>query len=239
MIRLGDLNEDLLNPNFHNLKDLVLINSMINVITEPTRQHATIDPIIIPEDFPFLHSGAIDVPNIISDNKATYIKLPIHYDTEGAYHRLIWLYKKANFGLLKQKLLNYDWNCLREGTLDEACNKITYNDIFFNFVRSCIPSKNVLIRTDDKPWYGSEIRKMFRKRDRLKRKFNKTGNQNILTRYKFFKNKVNNLKRHAKEQFYNNLEVSFSDFHSNDNKQFWKVVCYFLKNNSTSSSLHP
>ena len=119
--------------------------------------------------------------------------------------------------MLKQKLLNYDWNCLREGPLDEACNK--FNDIFFNFVRSCIPSKNVLIRPDDKPSYDSEIRKMSRKRDRLKRKFNKTGNQNILTRYKFFRNKVNNLECHAKEQFYNNLELSFSDFHSNDKKQ--------------------
>ena len=110
---------------------------MINVITEPTRQHAILDPIIIPEDFPFLDSGTFDVPNNISDHKATYIKLPFHYDTEGAYNRLIWLYKKANFALLKQKLLNYDWNCLKEGTLGEACNK--FNDIFFNFVRSCIP----------------------------------------------------------------------------------------------------
>ena len=80
---------------------------------------------------------------------------------------------------------------------------------------------------------------MSRKRDRLKRKFNKTGNQNILTRYKFFRNKVNNLKSHAKEQLYNNLELSFSDFHSNDKKQFWKVVRRFVKNNSTSSSLPP
>ena len=80
---------------------------------------------------------------------------------------------------------------------------------------------------------------MSRKRDRLTRKFNKTGNQNILTRYKFFRNKVNNLKCHAKEQFYNNLELSCSDFHSNVKKQFWKVVRHFVKNNSTSSSLPP
>ena len=74
---VSDLNEDLLNPNFHNLKDLVLINFMINVITEPTRQHAILDPIIISEEFPFLDSGTIDVPNNISDHKATYIKLRI------------------------------------------------------------------------------------------------------------------------------------------------------------------
>ena len=60
-----------------------------------------------------------------------------------------------------------------------------------------------------------------------------------MARYKFFRNKVNNLKRHAKEQFYNNLEFSISDFHSNDRKQFWKVVRHFVKGNSSSSSIPP
>ena len=54
------------------------------------------------------------------------------------------------------------------------------------------------------------------------------SNPNILARYKIFRNKVNNLKRHAKEQFYNNLELSISYFHSNDKKQFWKVIRHFV-----------
>ena len=65
------------------------------------------------------------------------------------------------------------------------------------------------------------------------------SNLNILARYKFYRNKVNNLKRHAKEQFYNNLELSISDFHSNDKKQFWKVIRHFVKGNCTSSSIPP
>ncbi|MCU7958324.1 MAG: endonuclease/exonuclease/phosphatase family protein, partial [gamma proteobacterium symbiont of Bathyaustriella thionipta] len=237
LIIVGDLNEDLLNPNFHNLKDVLLINSLTNVITAPTRQQAILDPVIIPEDFPFLDSGTLDIPNTISDHKATYITLPFQYDTEGAFNRVIFLYKKANFTLLKQKLSNYDWECLREETIDEACSK--FNDTFLDFVKSCIPSKNVLIRPNDKPWYDSEIRKISRKRDRLKQKFNNSGNLNVLAQYKHFRNKVNNLKRHAKEQFYNNLEMSISDFHSNDKKQFWKVVRHFVKSNNTSASIPP
>ena len=80
---------------------------------------------------------------------------------------------------------------------------------------------------------------MSRKRDRLKRKFNKTGNQHFLTRYIFLRNKVNDLKKHAKERFYNNLELSISDFHSNDKKQFWKIVRHFVKSNNNSSSIPP
>ena len=80
---------------------------------------------------------------------------------------------------------------------------------------------------------------MSRKRDRLKRKFNKTGNQNFLTRYICLRNKVNNLKNNAKERFYNNLELSISDFHSNDKKQLWKIVRHFVKSNNNSSSIPP
>ena len=81
---------------------------------------------------------------------------------------------------------------------------------------------------------------MSRKRDRLKRKFNKTDIQSVLTRYKFFRNKEDSLKWQAKEQFYNNLELTISDFHSNDiKKQFWKVVHHFVKSNCAASSMPP
>ena len=51
----------------------------------------------------FLDSGTIAVPANISDHKATYITLPFQYDMEGVFNRLIYLYKRANFTLLKQK----------------------------------------------------------------------------------------------------------------------------------------
>ena len=40
IIILGDMNEDLLNPNMHNLKDVLLLKSLHNIISEPTRQLA-------------------------------------------------------------------------------------------------------------------------------------------------------------------------------------------------------
>ena len=50
LILVGDLNEDLLNMNYHNLRDILLINSMQNVISDVTRQNAILDPIIIFDD---------------------------------------------------------------------------------------------------------------------------------------------------------------------------------------------
>ena len=69
LLIVGDLNEDLLNPNFHNLKDLRLLNSFENVINEPTRQQAILDPTIISDDLAFLESGTITTPQLFLTTK--------------------------------------------------------------------------------------------------------------------------------------------------------------------------
>ena len=38
IIILGDLNEDLLNANIRNIRDILLTNSLQNIIAEPTRE---------------------------------------------------------------------------------------------------------------------------------------------------------------------------------------------------------
>lgn len=237
LVILGDLNEDLLNMSYRNLHDILLINSMENVINVPTRQNAILDPIIIYDDMPYTDSGVIDTPNHISDHKATYLIIPFHYEIHATYTRQVWCYKRANFDSLKHQVGNYDWSCLNDGSLDEACVKFT--NIFLDMVKSCIPSKTVTVRPDDKPWYDHEIRHFSIKRDRAKKKLKKSGSQYLKEQYQKLRNKVNNLKKHAKEIFYNNLESSISDFFSNDKKQFWSIIRHFVKSNGNTSSIPP
>ena len=154
--------------NYRNLRDILLINSMQNVITEPTRQNAILDSIIIHDDMPYTDCGVIDTPANISDHKATFILIPFDYEIQNSYTKLIWLYKTANFEDLRFQLKAYNWNCLSEGSLHEAC--LTFTNIFLDMVKSCIPSKQVTVRPDDKPWYDHEIRHFSSKRDRVKRK---------------------------------------------------------------------
>ena len=59
------------------------------------------------------------------------------------------MYQRANFELLKQKVQNYDWTSLSNGSLDEACNLFT--NTFLNFVKESIPSKYITVRPNDKP----------------------------------------------------------------------------------------
>ncbi|MCG7877681.1 MAG: reverse transcriptase domain-containing protein [Candidatus Thiodiazotropha endolucinida] len=237
LIIVGDLNEDLLNQNYRNLRDIILVNSLQNVITHATRQNAILDPILIPDDMRFLDAGTFNIPDNISDHKATYVILPFQYTMQGSFTRLVWLYKKANFALLKEKVASHDWSFLYEGSLDDASRKFT--DAFLNMVKLCIPSKSVVVRPNDKPWYDSEIRHFTVKRDKLKFKLNTSSSLQLRDQYRKLRNKVNNLKKYAKERFYNNLESSISDFYSNNKRQFWSIIRHFVKNNSGSGSIPP
>ena len=76
---------------------------------------------------------------------------------------------------------------------------------FIELARVCIPSKVVTIRPNDKPWFTSEIRQLFRKRDRQKRKAISSCKVTEWNKYKHLRNTANNMKKHAKEIFFNNI----------------------------------
>ena len=136
-------------------------------------------------------------------------------------------------GCIKMPILNC--SCLHQGSVNEASSLFT--NIFIEFAKLCIPSKTIVVREDDKPWYDSEIRRNSRKRDRLKKKAIQSGNLNVWNKYKLFRNKVNNQKKHAKELFHNNLDIIFSDFQNNEERKIWKVICHFVKNNKSASCI--
>ena len=106
-------------------------------------------------------------------------------------------------------------------------------------VKDCIPSKEVTIHTDDKPWYDSVIKTHSRLRDKLRRKAVNTQNHTHWQAYKSARNKVNNLKKRAKELFYSNLEDNLTDTMSNNKQEFWKIVRHFVKENKSSGSIPP
>ena len=91
---------------------------------------------------------------------------------------------------------------MNEGTVDEVFRKFTA--VFLKMVKLCIPSKTLVVRPNDKPWYDSEIRHFSSKRDRVKTKIAKTGSLILREKYRKLRNKVNNLKKQAKEKFFNN-----------------------------------
>ena len=126
------MNEDLLNPRLHNLKDVLLLNSLQNIIDEPTRQLALLDPIILHEDMSPLNQVIIQLPPKISDHSATYVPVPFEYQLNGTFTRNVWIYKYANYELFNKKKSDFDWSSLQEGTVSEGSILFT-NDFFIEF----------------------------------------------------------------------------------------------------------
>ena len=106
--------------------------------------------------FKFLDAGIIKVPGHISDHSATFITLPFQYELKGPYNRSVWLCSQTDFNALNAKVSDFDWSCLSHGSVHEA--SYLFNGIFTEMVKTCIPSRIVTVRPDDKPWYNSESR---------------------------------------------------------------------------------
>ena len=81
----------------------------------------------------------------------------------------------------------------------------------------------MLIRPNDKPWYDSTIRSYTRRRDRLKRKAVKTTRTEDWRKYKNMRNKVNNLKKYARERFFNNIENTLIETSDLNPKVYWQL----------------
>ena len=103
IISLGHMNKDVLNPNMHKLKDVLLINTLHNIIEEPPRQLALLDPIILHEDMVPLSQCIIKVPSEISDRCATVVYIPFEHALHGTFTGNIWIYKFANDELFNKK----------------------------------------------------------------------------------------------------------------------------------------
>ena len=109
-----------------------------------------------------------------------------------------------------------DWKLNSFKIIDRRISFYSQNKESIPTAKESISTKEVTILPSDKPWYDSEIRRRSRKRDRLKTKAAKSGKQTDRTNYKHERNKVNNLIKHAKEVFFNNIEgLLFESYRSN------------------------
>ena len=93
---------------------------------------------------------------------------------------------------------------MHNGSVDESCEFFT--DIFFEIVKQCIPYKKVCVRPDEQPWYDSAIRRLSCKRDRTESLAKASGKPALWVKYKNIRNRVKNLKKYVKENFFKNLD---------------------------------
>jgi hypothetical protein len=97
---------------------------------------------------------------------------------------------------------------------------------------------NVIWLVGDRPWFNSELRRETRKRDHIRKTAKKYNKQSDIDKYKKQKNKVNNLKKTAKEHFEQNLDTLILENISNL-KTYWKITKMLIKSNKGYSNIPP
>ena len=242
IVLVGDLNSNLLASQNNKLKEIINLFNLINVIDKPTRttdfSRTLLDPIILSDNINYLYSDVLDIPRSVSDHDAAFCIIECPKSLCSVFKREIWQYDKTDLDKFRQKMDQTDW----EGKLgslndvDDMCQEFT--KLFLEIARDCIPTKTVIVRNNDKPWFSHELRKEIRIRDRLRKKVLKFNRATDIGKYKKQRNKVNNMKKIAKEKFENNLDNVLLE-NAGSSKSYWKIMKLLIKSNKGSNSLPP
>ena len=83
---------------------------------------------------------------------------------------------------MKQKISETDWVNLITGASDIHGAVSDFTSIFLNIASICIPTREVIIKNDDKVWFDSTLRREIRIRDRFRKTFLKV--KSVLTETK-------------------------------------------------------
>ena len=160
-----------------------------------------------------------------------FVKLKFNIPKEKPYERHIWQYDKADFIGFRKALTEYNFDACFEGDIDTACQRWT--DTILSIARTYIPNKVVLIRPNDSPWYGNELRKMKRKLNRLFKKFKKNKTDETWEAYKQFRNQYQQKLTESETGYRKKLHDSLSS--AKNVKKWWSTVKDILgKGNDTS-----
>ena len=115
--------------------------------------------------------------------------------------RIIWQYNKADWARANDMLSSYH---LVEGVdINHAWDH--FHSFFMNVIDQYVPKKSVKCKAKDPPWLNSELHKMCRKKHMLFRKWKKSKNDDIHSKYKCIRNKLSNRLKHAKRIFFDSL----------------------------------
>jgi hypothetical protein len=116
-----------------------------------------------------MYYDAITIDRQISDYDGTYFTLKCGFSNQKTFQRTIWDFKRGDYTLMRNKIIDANWESMINDELDvnNACSNFT--DAFLTIVKECIPTREVTIRTEDKMWFDSNLRRESRRRGRRRK----------------------------------------------------------------------
>ena len=116
--------------------------------------------------------------------------------------RKIPIYKKADWGQLKQIMVDYSQDLLTRDPYVQDVQPLwdSFIDTLENAIQKCIPVRNAKAK-DGHPWINGEVQHLLRKRDRLYRKYQKFGNHELHSRFLKLKHAIRRKSKQAYEHY--------------------------------------
>ena len=166
IIILGDLNANDATPAYGKLNLFTNINHLATLVDEPTRitptSQSKLDRILtnIPH---FVVKTEVLAPLLLNDHCTITMTLRFRLHRGTTFKRLMWDYSKADFPGLRDYISNIDWSEIlgEKDDIDLAATR--WSDTILTAAKRYIPNREVIVRSNDKPWYNSNLRRLKRR----------------------------------------------------------------------------
>ena len=238
---IGDLNSD---PNTRHgqlLKEFAEINLFTIHIKEPTRSTARSESILdqVITNFPmFIKETKVKPPLLLCDHNVISVKCLFRIKRQPTYQRTMWRFNLTNFDLFRLNLADNNWKNIFACTdVNSICNQFTTQ--LMHIAKASILNKDVTVRPNDKPWFNSYLRKLYRKRNQSFKVYKEKKTDLTLENYKekqeFYHQEIIRIKTE-----YENVKYSILARTGNDNpKKWWKLLKNVYKDNETIETIPP
>ena len=163
----GEVSE---NPAGKKLSDFMLLNSLEQLINEPTHfpreEIATcIDLLFTDQAYAFSDSGVIPSPDPRCKHQLIYGNINFCVPCPPPYKRTIWDYNKSDVNKIQASLSAIDWNATFRNKSSDDCVDIL-NHALLNIFTHSIPNKVVTVNDKDAPWVTPEVKSAIRRNNR-------------------------------------------------------------------------
>ena len=164
---VGDFNADFSTVQGTYLCNLCEASNLTLHVQEPTRitpfSRSTLDQIISSSPT-FVSDVKVNPPIANCDHCVISAICNFKVVKQQPYKRLMWQFSDTNFERFRDSLTQVDWNI---STGDINRSTLNFTEKSLEVAKATKPNKVVMIRSTDKPWYNSYLRRIKRKVLRL------------------------------------------------------------------------
>ena len=224
----SELNLDLFN----------LVNSygLTQVINEPTRNESLLD-LMITNCPGYSQSNGVGDQIHDLDHCPIFGHMKLTFPKKQSYQRTIFLYNDNNMQHLNDNLSQVPWSSILSNIEDIDELTETFTTILQDEIKTCIPSKTILIRLirpNDKPGMTGQVRSLFRKCHRLHKIAIRSKLTIDIANHKMARHVAKTEWKKAQKSYYDKL---FKKLDTSDSKSkiYWKITKSMYGQNQSHS----